>query len=195
MDSSTHRVKIATHCTFAEAGMMIPPIEQSEATKALQRVGFKNYDNCEDPTTEIIHPTPNDTQHTDTDITQHLKVKLLSDDAKLPVRATSGEAGYDLFCPTQIQILPGQRALVPTDVQLQLPAGAYLQIATRSGMAVKHLTDIKAGVIDSDFTGNVTVVLHNHGNETLTLNKGDRIAQFLILPIHTPPCIQVNEMP
>jgi dUTP pyrophosphatase len=186
MDDNTKRVKIATHCTFDEAGMTVPPAEQSLASKALQQVGFNS--KCDHDPTPDCQNEPNETA------IDSLKVKLLSDKAKLPVRATTGSAGYDVYSPIATNIDPGQRVLIPLDLQLQPPRGTYIQLASRSGMSINKMTDVQAGVIDSDFTGNVTVVLHNSSPNTVSIDIGDRIAQFIIIPITTPACTIVSDI-
>jgi dUTP pyrophosphatase len=120
-----------------------------------------------------------------------MHITLLTEHAKPPVRATQGAAGYDVFSAVNATIAPGQRALIPLDLQITPPDGTYIQLASRSGLAVKHQLDVKAGVIDADFTGNITVVIHNHGTATYNITTGDRIAQILVLNI-THPHIIVN---
>jgi dUTP pyrophosphatase len=91
-----------------------------------------------------------------------LKVKKLSPDAQLPTRGSEGAAGYDLQSIESCVILPGKRAVVATGLSFELPAGVYGRIAPRSGLAVKHGIQVGAGVVDSDYRGEVKVVLFNH---------------------------------
>ncbi len=175
MDSNTRHIKIATHCIFNEAGMTLSTNEQSPASIALQQAGY----NFKEP---HITPSP----EPDNEIHPALQVKLLSDNAKLLTKASDGAAGFDVYSAINTTILPGQRALIPLDITITPPEGTYVQIASRSGLAVKHLLDTKAGVIDSDYTGNVTVVLHNSSPDTFHIHVGDRIAQMLIIPILNP---------
>jgi dUTP pyrophosphatase len=97
----------------------------------------------------------------------------------LPSYATDGSAGADLRALADAVLEPGQRAAVATGVRLQIPAGYVGLIWPRSGLAVKHGIDTMAGVIDSDYRGDVAVVLVNHGTETVRIAAGDRIAQIL----------------
>jgi dUTP pyrophosphatase len=97
----------------------------------------------------------------------------------LPSYATDGSAGADLRALADAVLEPGQRAAVPTGVRLQIPAGYVGLIWPRSGLAVRHGIDTMAGVIDSDYRGEVAVVLVNHGTETVRIAAGDRIAQIL----------------
>ena len=90
-----------------------------------------------------------------------LKVKKLVSHATLPVRGSSGAAGYDLHSTEGYVILPGQRAVVSTGLSFELPSGVYGRVAPRSGLAVKHGLQVGAGVVDPDYTGEVKVVLFN----------------------------------
>lgn len=213
MDTTTRRIKIATHCIFDEAGTTIPPSQQSLASKALQHLGMpvtqattmptlpekestpvKDTDN----TVTKTQPHPATTQETLTDYTTPegdttLRVQLLSDKAQMPRRATDGAAGYDVYSTMEHNPFPQQQILIPLDISVQPPPGTYIQIHSRSGIVVKHKIEVKAGVIDSDYTGNLTVVLHNYGEQSFKINQGDRIAQLLILPHKTPPCMVTNQ--
>jgi dUTP pyrophosphatase len=102
----------------------------------------------------------------------------------LPTYATSGSAGMDLRAnlQTPIHLRPGQRALVPTGIYLELPEGAEAQVRPRSGLALKHgVTVLNApGTIDADYRGEVGVILINHGQETFEVKDGERIAQLVL---------------
>ena len=97
----------------------------------------------------------------------------------LPEYHTDGAAGADLRALAETVLKPGARAAVGTGVRLQIPAGYVGLIWPRSGLAVRHGIDTMAGVIDSDYRGEVMVVLVNHGAETVRIAAGDRIAQVL----------------
>jgi dUTP pyrophosphatase len=109
-----------------------------------------------------------------------LNVKKLNGLANLPRKGTSGAAGFDLFSVEDLVIYPGSRALVPLGLSIQVPLGTYGRIAPRSGLAVKHGIQVGAGVIDSDYTGEVKVLLFNHGSDNFQIKTGDRIAQLVI---------------
>ena len=96
-----------------------------------------------------------------------------------PQYATEGAAGADLRASADAVLEPGARAAVPTGIRLQIPAGHVGLIWPRSGLAVRHGIDTLAGVIDSDYRGEVQVVLVNHGAETVRIAAGDRIAQIV----------------
>ena len=115
-----------------------------------------------------------------------LVVKKLEPDAKLPSRATTGSAGYDLYSYDDGMILPGCQALVSTKIAMKIPDGYCGLIWSRSGLSVKHGIETGAGVIDSDYRKDIGVVLHNLSNIPFNYTKGMRIAQLLITPILTP---------
>jgi dUTPase len=94
-----------------------------------------------------------------------LKVKRLSEHATLPVRASPGAAGYDLFAAADQSIEAHGKALIKTDISISLPSGHYGRIAPRSSLAWKHHIDVGAGVIDQDYRSQIGVVLFNHSNE------------------------------
>ncbi len=113
--------------------------------------------------------------------TMALNVTKLVPQAILPVRATPGSAGYDLFSTDGYVILPGRRVVVSTGISVQLPPGTYGRIAPRSGLAVKHGLDTLAGVIDPDYTGEVKVVLQNMDERMpFVIRPGYRIAQLIL---------------
>jgi len=108
-------------------------------------------------------------------------------DLPLPVYATPGSAGVDLLAAVNATIVlaPGGRMLVPTGLALALPPGTEAQIRPRSGLALKHgITCLNApGTIDSDYRGEVGVILINHGAEPFTITRGMRIAQLVVAPV------------
>ena len=97
----------------------------------------------------------------------------------IPEYATEGSAGADLRAAAAAVLEPGARAAVATGVRLQIPPGHVGLIWPRSGLAVRHGIDTLAGVIDSDYRGEVMVVLVNHGADPVRIAAGDRIAQVL----------------
>ena len=122
-----------------------------------------------------------------------LNVTKLVPHASLPARATPGAAGYDLFSTDNYVVLPGRRVVVSTGISVSLPQGCYGRIAPRSGLAVKHGLDVLAGVIDSDYTGEVKVVLQNLDPvQPFVIRPGYRIAQLILEQCVTP---EVHEVP
>jgi dUTP pyrophosphatase len=121
-----------------------------------------------------------------------LCVKRLTHDAILPTRGSNDAAGYDLYSTDQIIIPPTHRALVGTSIAILMPDGVYGRVAPRSGLAVKHGIQVGAGVIDSDYTGEVRVVLFNHGDRDFEVKKGDRIAQLILEKCETPDVQEIG---
>ncbi|OMJ29112.1 Deoxyuridine 5'-triphosphate nucleotidohydrolase [Smittium culicis] len=124
---------------------------------------------------------------------QKLQVILINPLAKVPVRATPGSAGYDLFSVEDV-VIPrkGGRYPVDTGMKLKLPEGTYGRVASRSGLAVKFGVDAIAGVIDSDYRGILKVALANNGEKDFEIKVGDRVAQLIIERIVTPEAISVE---
>ena len=121
---------------------------------------------------------------------QSIRVKLLKPEAKLPTYGTMEAAGADLYAclPEPVTLQPGASAFIPTGIALEVPRGCAGLIYARSGMACKRglAPANKVGVVDSDYRGEITVVLHNHGDCPQTVCHGERIAQFVITPVLTP---------
>ena len=109
----------------------------------------------------------------------------------IPEYATEGAAGADLRALADTVLEPGQRAAVPTGVRLQIPPGHVGLIWPRSGLAVRHGIDTLAGVIDSDYRGEVQVVLVNHGADTVRIAAGDRIAQILFQKVERASVVAI----
>lgn len=115
----------------------------------------------------------------------------LSPWAMSPKRATSGAAGFDLYAAQDTVIKGhGGYGMCSTDLSLQLPEGTYGRVASRSGLALNQGINVGAGVIDRDYEGNVGVVLFNHGDEDLTVQPGDRIAQLVVERAYMGPAIE-----
>jgi dUTP pyrophosphatase len=110
-----------------------------------------------------------------------------TEDLPLPARASAGASGYDLRAAlaAPLVLAPGERALVPTGLVVEVPAGFEGQVRPRSGLALRHgLTLANApGTIDSDYRGEVAVLLVNLGAEAATVARGDRIAQLVVAPV------------
>jgi dUTP pyrophosphatase len=101
-------------------------------------------------------------------------------DRGVPEYGSAAAAGADLKASEDVVLAPGARAAVPTGLRLEIPDGHVGLIWPRSGLAVKHGIDTLAGVVDSDYRGEVRVVLINHGPEPFTIRAGDRVAQILV---------------
>ena len=89
--------------------------------------------------------------------------------------------GYDVYLDDpQVIIQPGQIQLLPTGISATPPSGTYIRIAPRSGLTVKKNLHMLAGVVDPDYRGNITVIMHNFGTEPVTFHRGDKIAQLIL---------------
>ena len=119
-----------------------------------------------------------------------IRVKILREGAKLPTYGSAEAAGADLYACLEapITIAPGETAFLPTGIALEVPRGCAGLVYARSGMACKRglAPANKVGVVDSDYRGEITVVLHNHGSVSQTVENGERIAQFVITPVLQP---------
>ena len=110
-----------------------------------------------------------------------------AEDLPLPSYATEGAAGLDLRAALGARLVlgPGDRALVPTGLRFAVPAGYEAQVRPRSGLALRHgiVLPNSPGTIDSDYRGEVQVILWNAGPEPFAIERGDRIAQLVIAPV------------
>jgi len=123
-----------------------------------------------------------------------IKIKLLSESAKIPTKGTDAAAGYDLYAAENGEIDPLKRNLIKTNISIAIPKGYYGRIAPRSGLAYKNGIDVMAGVIDSDYRGDVGVILYNTGVEAFSYNRGDRVAQLIIEKCHKADWLQVEDL-
>ena len=127
-----------------------------------------------------------------------IHVKKLNPMAKLPTYGSAEAAGADLYACLEetVTVEPGQSAFIPTGIALEVPFGCAGLIYARSGLACKRglAPANKVGVIDSDYRGQVVVVLHNHGQAPQTIENGERIAQLVITPVLTPAYEEVEEL-
>ncbi|RKZ21272.1 dUTP diphosphatase [bacterium] len=115
-----------------------------------------------------------------------IKVKRLDPDLPLPRKATEGSSGFDIYSRVDQVINPGEIKGIPAGIVLEIPEGYEVQVRPRSGLALKHGIGIlnSPGTIDSDYRGEVVVILFNFSKEPFAIKKGDRIAQ--IVPVKLP---------
>lgn len=116
----------------------------------------------------------------------NIQIKKLSDKAKIPSQGSKYAAGYDLYAAEEVLVNTLGRKLVKTNISISIPEGYYGRIAPRSGLAYKNGIDVLAGVIDSDYRGDIGVILFNtDSNLDFLVNVGDRIAQIIIEKCHS----------
>ena len=114
----------------------------------------------------------------------------------LPAYATSGAAGMDVVSAEDVTIAPGARHAVATGLALAIPQGYEVQVRPRSGLALKHGITVPntPGTIDSDYRGEVKVILINHGTEPFAIRRGDRVAQLVLAPVVQAAWEEVTEL-
>lgn len=117
-----------------------------------------------------------------------MRFKRLTDNAKIPTRATDGSAGYDLYGNNTytIEILPHTTVMIPTGLAMEIPVGLFGAIFARSGLATKRgLRPANCvAVIDEDYRGDIIIPLHNDSDEPRYVDPGERIAQLVFLPYY-----------
>lgn len=119
-----------------------------------------------------------------------INIKKVSPNAQVPTYGTQGAAGADLYACLEepVVIDPGHSEMISTGIAVEIPQGYVGLIYARSGMACKRglAPANKVGVIDSDYRGELKIVLHNHSANTQFIYDGDRVAQFVLTPVWTP---------
>ncbi len=124
-----------------------------------------------------------------------INVKKLSENAIIPTQGTSFAAGYDLYAAEDAVVVCGTRKLIKTNISMEITPGYYGRIAPRSGLAYKNGIDVLAGVIDSDYRGDIGVILYNTDkNIDFTVKKGDRIAQIIFEACYTATLNNVDNL-
>lgn len=114
----------------------------------------------------------------------------------LPAYATTGAAGMDVVSAEDVVIAPGARHAVATGLAVAIPQGYEIQVRPRSGLALKHGITVPntPGTIDSDYRGELKVILINLGNEAFTVQRGDRVAQLVLAPVVQAAWDEVTEL-
>ncbi|WP_114521537.1 dUTP diphosphatase [Altererythrobacter sp. ZODW24] len=114
----------------------------------------------------------------------------------LPAYATSGAAGMDVVSAETVSIRPGGRHAVATGLSMAIPEGYEIQVRPRSGLALKHGITVPntPGTIDSDYRGELKVILINHGDDSFPIQRGDRIAQLVLAPVIQASWDEVGEL-
>lgn len=125
---------------------------------------------------------------------RRLSFKRLDSKATLPTRGSPEAAGLDMFSIEDVVVEPKQRSLVRTGLAVAIPEGYYGRIAPRSGLATQKGLDVLAGVIDSDYRGEVRCLLYNTGDEAIHLPAQSKICQLVIEKIITPGAVWSDEI-
>jgi dUTP pyrophosphatase len=117
-------------------------------------------------------------------------------DLELPRYATAGAAGMDVLSAEEVALAPGARHAVATGLSVAIPPGYEIQVRPRSGLALKHGISVPntPGTIDSDYRGELKVILINHGPEPFPIHRGDRIAQLVLAPVTSAEWDEVAEL-
>ena len=126
-------------------------------------------------------------------------IKKLNPSVQLPSYKTNGASGMDLMAFTEkpINLKSGKSYLVPTGLSVAFPEGYEIQIRPRSGLAAKNNISVlnTPGTIDSDYRGELKIILFNHGGENFIINNNDRVAQMVLTPIIKMELDETNELP
>jgi deoxyuridine 5''-triphosphate nucleotidohydrolase (dut) len=126
-------------------------------------------------------------------------VKKLNPKVQLPSYKTDGASGMDLmaFVENSVKIAPNNSALIPTGISVAMPNDVEIQIRPRSGLAAKSKISVlnTPGTIDSDYRGEIKVILFNHGSDEFIVNNKDRVAQMILTPILKIDFEEVDDLP
>uniref|UniRef100_A0A832LJ99 Deoxyuridine 5'-triphosphate nucleotidohydrolase n=1 Tax=Ignavibacterium album TaxID=591197 RepID=A0A832LJ99_9BACT len=133
--------------------------------------------------------------------TVEIKIKRLSDefsDVPLPAYATEESAGMDIRAAVKDELIiePGKVALVPTNLSVEIPKGYEIQVRPRSGLAANHSIGIlnSPGTIDSDYRGEVKIILMNFGDQPFAIHRGDRIAQLVVSKVYSAKIVETENL-
>ena len=126
-------------------------------------------------------------------------IKKLNPSVQLPSYKTNGASGMDLMAYVQkpINLKPGKSCIVPTGLSIAFPQKYEIQIRPRSGLAAKDNISVlnTPGTIDSDYRGELKIILFNHGNKNFIINNNDRVAQMILAPIIKMELEETNDLP
>lgn len=127
---------------------------------------------------------------------QHIEKRFL--DIPLPEYATDGSSGLDLRAAVENELIiaNGKVGVIPTNLRVEIPAGYEIQVRPRSGLAVKNGIGVlnSPGTIDSDYRGEIKVILFNFGNENFIIKRGDRIAQMVVSKVYRANLILTDDL-
>jgi dUTP pyrophosphatase len=171
IDEVTGCERVVTHVTYDEAHSSLLQSKQPPMASAIQQSGY----------------TPSTVTN---EAECEVKVRLLDKDTQLPVQATTEAAGLDIHAQESITIPSGEQVKISTKLAMEIPVGYHGQIHVRSSLAAKHRARVEAGIIDSDYRGEIFVLLSNNGQSDFDIVKGERIAQIIIVK---DPMVTVKE--
>ena len=172
-DGSNER--ISTHVAFDEAHTSSTNKQLPPMAIILQQAGYI--------------PTENSDE-----IDSSIKVQILHRDAIMPQKGTIESAGYDICCHSHNSIPPHSQKLIDTGLAIEIPQGCFGQLKSRSGLALKYNVHVKAGTIDSDYRGELKILLSNESSTTYTFDKHTRIAQLVIFKLPQLSLEQVDQL-
>ena len=124
-----------------------------------------------------------------------VEFKRFTQNATLPCKATPGSAGLDLYSAESVSVPPhGGKAVVTTDIGIKLPSNTCGVIMSRSGLVINNSVTVFSGLIDSDYTGPIKLVIFNHGPQEFVVERNMRLAQLVIQRIVEPALIEVRDL-
>jgi dUTP pyrophosphatase len=134
--------------------------------------------------------------HSSNPVPVHVKRLPHGEGLDLPAYATAGAAGMDAVSAEDVTLAPGARHAVATGLAMAIPPGFEIQVRPRSGLALKHGITVPntPGTIDSDYRGELKVILINHGAEPFEIRRGDRVAQLVLAPVTRASWLAVEEL-
>ena len=124
-----------------------------------------------------------------------MQIVKMSSKAVIPTRATKYSVGLDFYSPSDCLICLLSQIQIPTQIKIRVPLGHYGRLAFKSSLAMKHYIHVGAGVIDSDYTGEVKILLFNVGRHYYLIRRGDPIAQLILEKVSLPILTKVDELP
>ena len=186
IDDATGKIRMGQHVIFDKAHMSVPAGKAPLAAQALQRLGYYVKESW------VSDEKTKDQERT---LQTSLRICRITPTAKMPTHGSPKSVGYDVYLDLpSITIPPGQMNLLPTGLAAKLPDGSYLRIAPCSGLMVKNSLHTLGGVVDPDYTGNITVVIHNFATAPQTFQHGDKIAQLIVGNAFTPEMVEVTDL-
>ncbi len=134
--------------------------------------------------------------HSPVDVPVPVKILPHGEGLDLPAYATDGAAGMDVVSAEDVTLAPGARYAVATGLAMAIPPGFEIQVRPRSGLALKHGISVPnaPGTIDSDYRGELKVILINHGAKPFEILRGDRVAQLVLAPVTRAAWLTVDEL-